>query len=135
MKRLSSRSVARSDSRPSHLQVFTAMFRLIPLVILAVISGLFPRPVLAQERSASGKCTPPTPMDGTVETIHGVSVADPYRWLEDQNSPETRSWIDAQDRCTEAVLDSVPGRTQISKRLTELMKVDFPLNVTAPISL
>jgi prolyl oligopeptidase len=124
MKRLSSRSVARSDSRPSHLQVFTAMFRLIPLVILAVISGLFPRPVLAQERSASGKCTPPTPMDGTVETIHGVSVADPYRWLEDQNSPETRSWIDAQDRCTEAVLDSVPGRTQISKRLTELMKVD-----------
>lgn len=124
MKRLSYRPVERRDSRPSYFQVSTAMVPLIPLVILAAISGLFPSPVLAQEKAANGKCTPPTRIDGAVETIHGVSVADPYRWLEDQNSPETRSWIDAQDRCTDAVLDSVPGRTQISKRLTELMKVD-----------
>jgi prolyl oligopeptidase len=124
MKRLSSRPVKLRDFKSSDLRVLTAAFPWIPLLILAAVSGLFPRPVPAQEKSAHGKCPPPTRIDGTVETIHGVSVADPYRWLEDQNSPETRSWIEAQDHCTDAVLDSVPGRTQIAKRLSELMKVD-----------
>ena len=71
-----------------------------------------------------GKCPPETRKDDVVDTIHGESLADPYRWLEDQNSPETRAWIDAQDKCTAAVLDAVPGRAEISKRLSELMKVE-----------
>jgi prolyl oligopeptidase len=104
-----------------HLQIFRTI---LPLVVLAAIFSLAPRPVQGQDKAASEKCPPPTRTDNVVETIHGVSVADPYRWLEDQNSPETRSWIDAQDRCTDAVLESVPGRAQIAKRLTELMKVD-----------
>ena len=123
MKRSPARAVDR-HSNSGHLQILKATSPLLPLLILTAISGLIPRPAQAQEKVASEKCPPPTRKDDTVETIHGVSVADPYRWLEDQNSPETRSWIDAQDRCTDAVLDSVPGRTQISKRLTELMKVD-----------
>lgn len=77
----------------------------------------------AQEQAAS-KCPPATRKDNIVEQIHGVSVADPYRWLEDQDSTETRAWIDAQDHCTAAALNVVPGRAQIEKRLTELMKVD-----------
>src|SRR5580700_8906736 len=100
----------------------TSVPRFISFLIFAAFVGL--NPAHAQAIPAGKKCPPPTRRDDAVETIHGVSIADPYRWLEDQNSPETRSWIDAQDRCTEAVLDSVPGRTQISKRLTELMKVD-----------
>lgn len=71
-----------------------------------------------------GKCPPETRKDDVVETIHGVSVADPYRWLEDQTSPETRAWIEAEDRCTSAILDAVPGRAEIAKRLSELMKVE-----------
>jgi hypothetical protein len=55
MKRLSSRPVERRDSRPSYFQVFTAMVPLIPLVILAAISGLFPSPVLAQEKTGQWK--------------------------------------------------------------------------------
>jgi prolyl oligopeptidase len=94
------------------------------LLILSAFSGFAPRPLHAQAKAAGEKCPPATRKDDTVETIHGVPVADPYRWLEDQNSPETRSWIDAQDRCTDAVLDSVLGRMQIEKRITELMKVD-----------
>jgi prolyl oligopeptidase len=78
----------------------------------------------AQQQAASGGCPPATRNDGTKEMIYGVSVADPYRWLEDQNSPETRAWIEAQDRCTSAALDSFPGKPAIAKRLSELMKVD-----------
>ena len=77
-----------------------------------------------QQASPKGKCPPPTRKDDVVDTVHGVQIPDPYRWLEDQNSAETRAWIDAQDACTAAVLDAVPGRAKISARLSELMKVD-----------
>lgn len=97
---------------------------MIPVLLLAAIFGVIPSPAAAQEKAADAKCPPASRNDGTVEMIHGVSVADPYRWLEDQNSPETRAWIEAQDRCTNAVLDAVSGRALITKRLTDLMKVD-----------
>jgi prolyl oligopeptidase len=51
-------------------------------------------------------------------------VADPYRWLEDQNSPETRAWIGAEQKCTEEVLSKLLGRAQITKRLSALLQVD-----------
>jgi prolyl oligopeptidase len=78
----------------------------------------------AQEKSAGNACPPAARNDGTKEMIHGVSIGDPYRWLEDQNSAETRAWIEAEDRCTSAALDSFPGKAAITKRLSELMKVD-----------
>ena len=60
-----------------------------------------------------------------MNTLHGVEIPDPYRWLEDQNSAETRAWIDAQDACTASVLEQAAGARKISaKRLSELMKVD-----------
>jgi len=124
MKRPLARPKERHEYRACHVKVFGTMLPLIPLLILAAIFGLMPRPVRAQQKVVSGKCPPPTRMDATVETMYGVPVADPYRWLEDQNSPETRSWIDAQDRCTDAALNSAPGRAQITKRLSGLMKVD-----------
>ena len=58
------------------------------------------------------------------EVLHGVEVSDPYRWLEDQSSPETRAWIDAQNRYTRAILDGLPGREKLLSRLAQLMKVD-----------
>lgn len=78
----------------------------------------------AQEKTASNGCPPASRNDGTKEIIHGMSIADPYRWLEDQNSAETRAWIEAEDKCTSAVLDPFPGKAPITKRLSELMKVD-----------
>src|ERR1700690_156363 len=71
-----------------------------------------------------GKCPPATRKDDVVDTLHGVKIADPYRWLEDQNSAETRAWIEAQDACTAAVLNVVPGRAAVRVRLSQLMKVD-----------
>lgn len=70
------------------------------------------------------RAPPPTRVDTVSETIHGVTIADPYRWLEDQNSRETRAWINAQNDYSAAVLGSLPGRNQIRERLTQLLKVD-----------
>jgi prolyl oligopeptidase len=67
---------------------------------------------------------PKTRTDNVKELIHGVEIADPYRWLEDQQSLETRAWIDAQNRYSRALLDSLPGREAQKRRLTELMKVE-----------
>ena len=78
----------------------------------------------ASTSTAGGKCPPVTRKDATVDVLHGVSIADPYRWLEDQDSPETRAWLEAENRCTDAALKSVPGREQIIKRLSELQKTD-----------
>ncbi|HEY0703214.1 MAG TPA: prolyl oligopeptidase family serine peptidase [Candidatus Acidoferrales bacterium] len=66
-----------------------------------------------------------TRVDDVKETIHGVVVNDPYRWLEDQDAPETRAWIAAQNACTQSVLNALPGREAIAKRLGELLKVDM----------
>jgi prolyl oligopeptidase len=124
MKRLSFRPIERNDPQPSHFKVSIAMFPLIALLSFATTSCLVPRSAQAQEKAANGKCPPPTRLDGTVEMIHGVSIADPYRWLEDQNSSETRAWIEAQNACTQNALRTWPGNVAIAKRLTELLKVD-----------
>ena len=77
-----------------------------------------------QGKQSGGKCPPVTRKDSVVDVLHGVSIPDPYRWLEDQDSAETRAWLESENRCTEAVLRAVPGRAQITKRLSELEKTD-----------
>jgi prolyl oligopeptidase len=67
---------------------------------------------------------PETRKDSTVDVLHGVSLPDPYRWLEDQNSPETRAWLDSQIAHTKSFVNAVPRRTAIAKRLSELMRVE-----------
>src|SRR5438477_10191071 len=67
---------------------------------------------------------PKTRTDDVIDTVHGVTIHDPYRWLEDQQSPETRAWIDTQNAYTRSVLDPLPGRAAIAKRLEELLKTD-----------
>jgi len=55
-----------------------------------------------------------------VDDYHGTKVADPYRWLEDPDSPESRSWIEAENRLTNAYLADIPARGRIRDRLTKL---------------
>jgi prolyl oligopeptidase len=55
-----------------------------------------------------------------VDELHGVRVADPYRWLEDSDSAEAKEWIAAQNTLTFDFLEEVPAREQIGKRLTQL---------------
>jgi prolyl oligopeptidase len=58
------------------------------------------------------------------ETLQGVSITDPYRWLEDQTSPETRSWIDRQNAYTDSVLGPRPEKEIFARRLTDLLKTE-----------
>jgi prolyl oligopeptidase len=79
-------------------------------------------PVAAEDRVLPKP--PPSRAEAVKETIHGVEVADPFRWLEDQKSPETRAWIEAQNKHTRAVLDPWPHREALKKRLAELIRID-----------
>src|SRR5882757_5624978 len=63
---------------------------------------------------------PPTRTDDVVDTLHGVAVPDPYRWLEDDNAPETKAWVEAQNKVTTGFLAAIPQRDAIHKRMTEL---------------
>jgi prolyl oligopeptidase len=63
---------------------------------------------------------PETRRGDLVEDFHGTKVPDPYRWLEDPDSKESRAWIEAQNRVTESFLSQIPERKRIRKRLTEL---------------
>ena len=57
------------------------------------------------------------------ETLHGVKIVDNYRWLEDGTSPETQKWVAEEMAYTRGVLDPLPGRDAIHKRLTELLSI------------
>ena len=63
---------------------------------------------------------PETRRDEQVDDYHGTSVADPYRWLEDDNSPDTLAWVRAQNQVTQNYLTQIPYRGQLKQRLEEL---------------
>jgi prolyl oligopeptidase len=66
---------------------------------------------------------PPTPVEAVTEVLHGVEVTDRYRWLEDQNSPQTRKWLEEQDAYTRAYFAAIPDRERkrIRVRVRELL--------------
>jgi prolyl oligopeptidase len=63
---------------------------------------------------------PDAPRLDVVDHLHGRSVADPYRWLEDPSSPDTEAWSEAQDELARAHLDALPGRASVGDRLQQL---------------
>jgi prolyl oligopeptidase len=70
---------------------------------------------------ANGKWTyPETKKSDQTDDYHGTKVADPYRWLEEPDSPETKAWVEAQNKVTFGYLESLPEREKLRKRLTEL---------------
>ena len=78
----------------------------------------------------SAACTvPKTEKRPLEETVHGVKIVDNYRWLEDGSSPETQKWVAEEMAYTGRVLDPLPGREAIHKRLTELLSIG---SISAP---
>ncbi|WP_264511457.1 prolyl oligopeptidase family serine peptidase [Luteolibacter rhizosphaerae] len=63
---------------------------------------------------------PDTRKADVIDELHGTPVPDPYRWLEDDNSPETKAWVTAQNKVTEDLLSKIPQRAEIRKRLADL---------------
>jgi len=64
-----------------------------------------------------------------IDIFHGTKVLDNYRWLEDGNNPQTQKWVESEMAYTRALLDPLPGRASIHKRLTELLSIGI---VTPP---
>ena len=67
---------------------------------------------------------PLTRSENIVDLIHGVEVLDLYRWLEDQESPETRRWLEDQNAHTDSVLEQLPGRTHLRNIVTRILERD-----------
>jgi prolyl oligopeptidase len=63
---------------------------------------------------------PPATRGEVSENFHGTRVADPYRWLESLDAPQSRAWIDAQNRLAEPLLMQLPQRRWIRQRLEQL---------------
>jgi prolyl oligopeptidase len=82
------------------------------LALLTCVSALaFARPEVLTRR------------DDVVERLHGVDVADPYRWLEDGEAPEVQRWTEAQNAVTRRRLDRLPGRAGLERRYGELYEI------------
>ena len=56
-----------------------------------------------------------------VDDLHGTKIADPYRWLEEADAPEVKTWTDAQNARTRDVLDRIPGRDALKTQIQELL--------------
>jgi prolyl oligopeptidase len=83
-----------------------------------------PQPVAA---TAPARFSPPPPASEqhpVTDTLNGVTITDPYRWLEDQNSPETRAWIDRENAYTDTVLGNRPEKQLFAPRIEQLLKSD-----------
>ena len=95
---------------------------------LALVLGLAPcacqsaptAAELALLAETAGVVYPETPRGEVVDDYHGTPVADPYRWLEQVDSEETRTWIEAQNELTESILAAIPEREAIRQRVDAL---------------
>ena len=67
---------------------------------------------------------PQTESREVVETLHGVEIRDSYRWLEDQDAPETRAWIETQNAYTDTLLEPLPRRDELETLVASVLKVD-----------
>jgi prolyl oligopeptidase len=95
------------NSRSPHTSALAAS------LAIALLSST---PTLHAQRPAY----PETKRVDHVDTYFGVKVADPYRWLEDENAPETAKWVEDQNRVTFAYLERIPYRQAVKARLQKL---------------
>jgi prolyl oligopeptidase len=97
-----------------------------PVAIVALLATLLTACVSRPAAAAEVALRPPATRVQTVnDTLHGVVVPDPYRWLEAKDSPETRAWIAEQNAYTDALLGQLPGRAAIADRLAQFLKVEM----------
>ena len=67
---------------------------------------------------------PETKTLNQIDDYHGIKVQDPYRWLENDNSQETKEWVDSQNKTTNQYLTQITYREKVKGRLTELWNYD-----------
>ncbi len=80
-----------------------------------------PPPAPQARKGMPAMTYPPTRKEAVVDTLHGVAVADPFRWLEDEKSPEVQAWMKAQDDLARVELGKLPSRESLRSRFKELL--------------
>jgi prolyl oligopeptidase len=99
--------------------------------LLVAAAAVYTGDSQSTDRPAAAPGAPPKAQaKPIVDIYHGTKVTDNYRWLEDSNSPETQKWVADEMAYTRALLDPLPGRDAIHKRLTELLSIG---SITAPM--
>ena len=91
---------------------------------LLLVAGV----VVGDDSTSSGP--PQAAVKPVADMFHGTRVIDNYRWLENGTSPETQKWVEEEMSYTRGMLDRLPGRDSLHKRLTELLSIG---SVTAPV--
>jgi prolyl oligopeptidase len=99
--------------------------RILPL--FAVIA--FSCALLSARPDGSSLTYPKAKTVDQVDDYHGVKVSDPYRWLEDTDSPDTKSWVEEENKVTFSYLDQIPYRASVRNRLLKLWNYE---RFTAP---
>jgi len=91
------------------------------IFLLLVVSAA----VVADEaKTSTGPVGPPkAKIDPVTDDLHGHKISDPYRWMENGDSPETQDYVQAQLAYTRSLLDPLPGRDKIHARLTQLLSI------------
>ena len=98
------------------------------LVLVLALTACASGPKAQDAKTVTSSAPPPaaalvypaTKKGTVVDDYHGEKIADPYRWLEDPSAPDSRAWIEAENKVTFGYLDKLPGRARWSARLTEL---------------
>jgi len=99
------------------------------IVAIALLTFSLPQSLLVMAQNPNSHSSQPTgsrfaypqaKKADQVDDYHGTKVADPYRWLENPDSEESRAWIEAENKLTFGFLDQIPARAQIKERLTKL---------------
>tara|TARA_B100001115_G_scaffold184760_2_gene188693 strand:+ start:11819 stop:14002 length:2184 start_codon:yes stop_codon:yes gene_type:complete len=78
------------------------------------------KPKEKEESMSAALNYPETRKDSTVDDYFGTQVMDPYRWLEDDRSPETEAWVKAENEVSFGYLETIPYRDELKEKLTEL---------------
>src|SRR3954466_9566143 len=73
--------------------------------------------------NAPRKAPPEAKIITVIDDYHGRQIADPYRWLEDSASPETRQFVAAQNAYTRSLLENVSGRDELRRRVEQLLTI------------
>ena len=102
-----------------------ALHRLLTIpVFLLVITSLGCAPSADGPAEVVVGPYPESRVEAIFDDYHGTEVRDPYRWLEDQEAPETRAWIDAQNAFTDGVLEQIPGREGLRSIIAGIVETD-----------
>lgn len=116
-------TVKESVDRRFRPTTFRARSRFVLATTLALVGWLLTTHAWSADLDARANARfnyPNTRKADVVDDYHGTQIVDPYRWLEELDSPETQAWVAEQNRVTFAYLKSLPNREKIRQRLTQL---------------